>query len=72
MKSSASHNRNITSDVEGNVGIFFALALVPMLSVIGAAIDIGQAYTYKKQLQELTDAASVAGARLPATSNENR
>ncbi|MBU1212592.1 MAG: Tad domain-containing protein [Alphaproteobacteria bacterium] len=72
MKSPASHSRNITSDVEGNVGIFFALALVPMLSVIGAAIDIGQAYTYKKQLQELTDAASVAGARLPATSNENR
>lgn len=57
---------------DGHIAIAFSLALIPMLSVIGAAIDIGQAYTYKKQLQEMTDAASVAGARLPATSNENR
>ncbi|MBU2582008.1 MAG: pilus assembly protein [Alphaproteobacteria bacterium] len=64
--------KNFRRKEDGQIAIAFALALVPMLSVVGAAIDIGQAFTYKKQLQELTDAASVAGARLPATSNDNR
>lgn len=72
MSRSQKQRHSFNEQIDGNVGIFFALALVPMLSIIGASIDLGQAYTYKKQLQELTDAASVAGARLPATSNDNR
>ena len=72
VSASVKPRSNFNEQIDGNVGIFFALALIPMLSIIGASIDLGQAYTYKKQLQELTDAASVAGARLPATSNDNR
>lgn len=56
----------------GNVGIIFGLMLVPLLAVTGAAVDYGRAVSAKSKLQGIVDAAANAGARLPATANQNR
>jgi Flp pilus assembly protein TadG len=43
----------------GNVAAIFALALVPMLSAVGCAIDYTRAAQIRSQLQNAVDAASV-------------
>lgn len=43
----------------GNVGILFALTLVPVLSAIGCAIDYSRAAQIRSKLQSAIDAASV-------------
>ncbi len=57
---------------DGNVAMTFGLMALPFLATIGAAIDIGQAISTQRKLQALVDTAAIAGARLPATSNQNR
>lgn len=62
----------IFRDRRGNVGALFSLLIMPMFASIGAAVDIGQALYAKISLQAVVDAAAIAGARLPATANQNR
>ena len=59
-------------DERGMVAPMFALLAIPMFALVGAALDYAQAATRKVQLQAAVDAAVVAGARLPATANQNR
>lgn len=47
----------------GNVAIFFAIALIPMIGLAGAAIDYRRASTVKTELQTAIDSAVLAGAR---------
>lgn len=47
----------------GNVAIIFALALLPMIALAGAAIDYRRASTLKTELQAAIDSAVLAGAK---------
>ena len=50
-------------DRRGNVAILIALALVPILVVVGASVDLSRQVTADRHLQSAIDAASLAGAR---------
>ena len=47
----------------GNVAMLLALAMVPVLVVVGAAVDLSRQVTADHHLQSAIDAASLAGAR---------
>ncbi|MCH9806365.1 MAG: hypothetical protein K0U74_01410 [Alphaproteobacteria bacterium] len=47
-------------DKKGTVAPIFGLMAIPMLAITGGAIDIGQAITAEKNLQNALDAATVA------------
>jgi len=64
--------KNFASDRRGTMAIIFALVAVPVVTFVGAAVDYGQALSVKTRLQAITDIAAAAGARLPATANQNR
>jgi Flp pilus assembly protein TadG len=53
------------SDQSGNVGVIFALALIPVLMLVGGAIDYSRASAIRTQLQAAMDAAVLAGAARP-------
>lgn len=53
--------RHLLLDSRGNTIPIVATALVPMLGVIGASVDIGAAYMVKSQLRAAVDAAVLAG-----------
>ncbi|MEL7049029.1 MAG: TadE/TadG family type IV pilus assembly protein [Pseudomonadota bacterium] len=62
--------RRFPSDESGALGIIFAVALIPLLLVIGIATDYGRASSIKASLQDDLDAAVVEGARrLAMTAN---
>ena len=67
-----SPTRFIISDRNGNVSIIFAIFLIPVVGAMGLAVDYGRAMHVQTDLQEIADTAAIAGARLPATSNQNR
>jgi len=50
------------SDRRGNVAIIFALCLVPLVLVVGSAVDFSTATTARNQLQDTADAAALAAA----------
>lgn len=54
---------NFSRDVRGNAAMIFALCLLPMMLVIGFAIDAGRMISAEKKMQEVTDSAVLAGAR---------
>jgi Flp pilus assembly protein TadG len=68
----ATSMKKLLSDRRGNVGIIFAFAAVPAIAFMGSAVDYGIALSAKTELQAVVDASAAAGARLPATSNQNR
>lgn len=47
----------------GNVAITFALALIPLVTAVGAAVDYSRANAAKSAIQTALDAALLAGAR---------
>src|SRR5688572_20343995 len=47
-------------DKRGNVAITFAVALVPIIGSVGAAIDYTRASTSRSRLQSATDAAALS------------
>lgn len=47
-------------DTNGSYAVIFALAIVPILISIGAAIDLSQAYVAKQRLTSALDAAGLA------------
>ncbi len=47
-------------DQRGNIAVIFAIALLPILSAVGCAIDYSLATRMKAKLQSAADAASVA------------
>ena len=60
------------SDRRGTMAPLFGLLTLPLLAISGLAIDYGSVIRIRAEMQELADAAAIAGARLPATANENR
>src|SRR2546421_9426089 len=53
---------------EGSVASIFALALIPVVGLVGAAVDYSQANNVRTTLQARLDAALIAGARDGSTS----
>ena len=51
--------RRFRSDQRGNIAVIFVLALMPILSAIGCAIDYSRATQLRSKLQSAADAASV-------------
>lgn len=58
-------------DARGNVAMLFALSLVPLIGMAGAAVDYGNSLRVKAQLQTALDAAVIAGATVLAQTGSN-
>ena len=59
--------RRFGNDRGGNVAVIFALSLIPLIGVGGAALDYSRVLTMRSKLQHATDAAALAashGARV--------
>jgi Flp pilus assembly protein TadG len=57
--------RTFPADRQGNVAVTFALALAPMLGLAGLAVDISHVQNQRGALQQILDAAVLAGAGEP-------
>lgn len=64
--------KNYVSDTRATISVIFAGAIVPIITFVGVAVDYAQALSIKTRLQAAVDGAATAGARLPATANQNR
>jgi Flp pilus assembly protein TadG len=64
------HVRTFGRAREGNVALWFALMLLPLLLAVGAAIDYARAATLRAKLQQATDAAILAVAPLAAKKSD--
>ena len=51
--------KNIFFDKHGNVAVIFAIVLLPMLSSLGAAVDITRAWSAKSAMQAALDSAAL-------------
>jgi Flp pilus assembly protein TadG len=56
--------RDIMSDRRGSIAIVFALALLPLIAVAGAAIDYSRASSARVSAQKAIDSAALAAAAL--------
>lgn len=63
---------NFIADRTGNVGIIFALALIPVLTAAGAAVDYARASDARAHLQTAADAAAIAAASAPGLNDSER
>ena len=55
--------RRFSRDADGAVAMIFALALIPILALVGAAVDYARASKARTQLQAAVDAATLAAAQ---------
>ena len=55
-------HRPLRRDRRGAAAILFATSVVPMLAVAGLAIDVGNIFSARRQLQATTDMAAIAAA----------
>jgi Flp pilus assembly protein TadG len=67
-----SPSRTFRRDRSGNVAIDFALALIPLATLSGAAIDYTRATATREQLQAKADSAALNAARLTSSSDNQR
>ncbi|WP_027577054.1 TadE/TadG family type IV pilus assembly protein [Bradyrhizobium sp. WSM1743] len=51
--------RRFVNDRRGNIAVIFALACVPLITVVGCAVDYSRATQIRSKLQAAADAASV-------------
>ena len=63
------HSR--AADRSGQVLVLVVIALVALIGFAALAIDVGHAYTQRRQLQNAADAAALAGARLVCASGSD-
>jgi Flp pilus assembly protein TadG len=60
MRSSIGLINRFRSNKRGNVAVIFAIAIIPLIGAVGAAIDYSEATRVKAKLQSAADAAAVA------------
>ncbi len=58
------------SDERGAIAVIFAVMVIPMMALAGAAIDYSQATSIKNQIQTSADSAALAGGRAFAQSDD--
>ena len=51
------------ADTGGNIAIIFALSLIPILAIVGVAVDTQMTLTQKNKVQAVVDSAVIFGAR---------
>ena len=56
----------------GNVAVTFTLALIPVVGLVGAAVDYSRANSVKSRLQAATDSAALFAATASVTSDNAR
>jgi Flp pilus assembly protein TadG len=56
--------RNFWSDRKGNIAVLFALAIVPVIGGVGAAVDYSMASAYRTDMQKALDATALAMSKL--------
>jgi Flp pilus assembly protein TadG len=59
----------LAADVRGGVGMIFAVALVPVLGLLGAAVDYSRASQAQTNLQAAVDAAALAAGKVALEQN---
>lgn len=60
--------RGIKGDQRGNTLMLFAFSLLPLMGMLGGALDISRAYLVKSRLQNACDAAVLGGRRAMSAS----
>jgi len=58
--------RRLCSDQRGSIAVIFSLALIPIMTGVGAAIDYSRANSAKVFLQSTLDSALIAVPRTEA------
>jgi len=58
--------RRFVSDRDGNISMVFAIAIIPVMIAVGAAVDFGKSNDVRSQLQKSVDAAVLAGVTQPS------
>jgi Flp pilus assembly protein TadG len=58
--------KHLLGDKRGNVMFLTAAAIVPVIGMVGSAVDIGRAYMAQLRLQQACDAGVLAGRRAMA------
>src|SRR3546814_17263022 len=59
-------SRKLLRDQRGNAFMLTAAAVVPLIGIVGSAVDIGRAYMTQLRLQQACDAGVLAGRRAMA------
>lgn len=62
--------RRLTNARGGSIAPIFALAAIPLVMAAGSAFDVGRVMDAKIKLQDIADAAALAGATQLETGNE--
>jgi Flp pilus assembly protein TadG len=63
--------RGLREDECGAALVYFTVAIVPLLTVVGVAVDLGRIYLVKQELINAADAAAIAvGAQTNLTTDE--
>ena len=63
LKSMGNRTTAFRKESDGQISIIMALALIPILTIAGLAIDFQRTSTYKSRVQYAMDAALIAGSR---------
>lgn len=58
--------RSLRNDSSGNTLVIVAAALIPMMAMVGSAVDISRGYMAQTRLQQACDAGVLAGRRAMA------
>jgi hypothetical protein len=59
-------------DTTGNVAMLFSVSMIPVLGVVGAALDYQRASSARTEMQASVDSAALAGALADVTSDSER
>jgi len=70
LKKARANARRFAQDKRGNIAIFFALALIPVLGGAAGAIDFSRAYIVRERLTSALDAAGLAVGSMTALPQE--
>ena len=62
--------KTFARDNKGNVAMIFGLMAIPVLGLVGTAIDFGRASSLRQELQSLTDGAALAATNEFAKSGD--
>ena len=62
--------RSLFRSSAGNTTLIAAVALLPLLALIGGGVDIGRGYMARTKLQAACDAGTLAGRRAMSKSGE--
>ncbi|ODR99920.1 hypothetical protein AUC68_02000 [Methyloceanibacter methanicus] len=60
LKFSSAHARRFARDKRGNAAILFGLAIIPIILIVGVAVDYGRAMTVRGTISDAADSAALA------------